>query len=167
MSESVNKVRIGAKGKHIVAIGRSDEGTRIAQRLLEQKAEEKNKLFAPPARKPVTLPTVSIQSKPDIERLLEHKMGRKQQAIDTFERNKPLLDLAIQRLQAGTYPGIVSYTYSRASHCLTVRYVAMSVQWYAHRDILYVQEGNAKKKHALCDLGTFMHKLGVGRRGFQ
>lgn len=147
--------------------GYGDQEMYIAQRMLDERAEKKNKLFDPPARKPVTLPTVSIQSKPDIERLLEHKMDRKQQAIDTFERNKPLLDLAIQRLQAGIYPGILSYTYTRSSHCLTVRYVAMSVQWYAHRDMLYVQEGNAKKRHALCDLGTFMHKLSFGRRGFQ
>ena len=99
----------------------NDEAERIYERIQEQRRARKNKLFEAPARKPVTLPTVSVQSKPSIERLLEHKMDRKQQTIDTFERNKPLLDLAIQRLQAGTYPGVVSYTYSRASHCLTVR----------------------------------------------
>jgi len=147
--------------------GYGDEEMRIAQRMLDERAEKKNKLFDPPARKAVTLPTVSIQSKPQIERLLEHKTTQRERDVVTIERNRPLLELAIQRLQAGKFPGVVSYTYTRSSHCLTVRYVAMSVQWYAHRDMLYIQEGNAKKRHALCDLGTLMHKLGVGRRGFQ
>ncbi len=144
-----------------------DEELRIAERLQEERMKRLNKPFEPPVRKAVTLPTVSIQSKPELERLLEHKLDRKQQAIATIERNKPLLELAIQRLQAGTYPGVVSYSYSRANHCLTVRYVALSVQWYAHRDMMYVQEGNAKKRHAIVDLGTLMHKLSIGRRGFQ
>lgn len=118
-------------------------------------------------RKPVSLPRVSIQQQSSIERLKQHKLDARTKAINTLENNKPRLDAIIVGLQTDKYPGVVSYTYVRGSYTLTVRYVAMMVQWFAHKDELYVREGNDRGKKSLCDIGVFEYRLKQGRRSFQ
>lgn len=117
---------------------------------------------------PVTLPFVSIQHRPmAIEPLLQYKQQKRERDIEVLERNRPKLDEIIAKLVRSEFPGVTGYRYVKSTYCLTITYVAMSVQWYAHRDLLYVQEGNGKKVHALCDIGTLIHKLEGGRRNFQ
>lgn len=146
-----------------------DESLRIADRLLGTKKQQYDEMFGyvAPVKPKVTLPEISIQKKPHIEPLLQHKQDRREQAIETMLRNRPRLDEIIAKLDRGEYPGVVGYSYVPGTYCLTLRYVALSVQWYAHRDMCYVQEGNAKKRNFILDIGTLIHKLEGGRKNFQ
>ena len=103
----------------------------------------------------------------DLSRLRAHKENKAARAIEVFARNKPWLDKLLEHNVQLDYPGVMMMNYSTRTHCLTIRYIGLSVQWYVHTNDMYVQNGNAPVKRTTIEPQQLhMRLLHQGRQGF-
>lgn len=103
----------------------------------------------------------------DINRLHEHRLNKRIRDIETLERNRPHVTTLMMNNNQQLYPGVVSMAYNSQTHCLTIRYIGLCVQWYAHTEKVHIQHGNEKPGLvSMTHQQLQMRLLHSGRKGF-
>lgn len=103
----------------------------------------------------------------DISRLHAHKVSAQMKRIETLERNKPHVAFITELFNRQELPGTIALFYMPTTHCLTIKYVGLTVQWYAHLDKAIIHHGNDKAKHVHVDSMQLRTRLlHQGKKGF-
>jgi hypothetical protein len=102
----------------------------------------------------------------DINRLYAHRMSAKHDAIETYAGNKHVPAHVEMLWRNDKLPGVQSVTYTNHTHCLTVKYIGLSMQWYLHTEQCLIQNGNDKPWKFVLKSDKLLRMLSEGRNAF-
>ena len=101
-----------------------------------------------------------------LQRLAAGKANKALRAIETMERNRETVATVAYMNATKAIPGVQHVSHNARTHCLTVKFIGLSVQFYTHLDKCLIQEGNAPRRMIDMTGPVLVKRLSEGRKSF-
>lgn len=101
-----------------------------------------------------------------MERLIRNRINKRLKNIETLERNQQYYAMIAKLYDDKRIPAAFACIIDKRSHCITIRFIGMSVQWYAHKEQVFIQDGNDKATKGFMLATELFHRLTLGRNAF-